>query len=142
MLTIRFSRTGKSKQPYFRVIVSEKRRDPWAKYLELLGNYNPRTKKAELKVERIKHWLSVGAQASNSIHNFLINQGIIAGKKKKVVKITNVRKEKMAKAKAEKTAAEAKTAEIKTETVKTETPAAAEETAAVKPEQNQETEQK
>ena len=71
MLTIRFSRTGKSKQPYFRVIVSEKRRDPWGKYLELLGNYNPRTKKAELKVERIKHWLSVGAQPSERVAKFL-----------------------------------------------------------------------
>lgn len=94
--------------------MSEKHKDPWGNYLELLGNYNPRTKKAQLKVERIKHWLAVGAQASNSIHNFLINQGIITGKKKKVVKITKARKEKMAKAKAEKAAATAKP-EAKTE---------------------------
>ena len=101
MLSIRFSRTGKKKQPYFRVILTEKQKDPWGKYIELLGNYNPRTKEAKLKEDRIKYWLSVGAQATVSIHNLLVKLNIIEGKKKNPVKVSNDRRAKMAKNKAE-----------------------------------------
>jgi len=101
MLSIRFSRTGKKKQPYFRVILTERQKDPWGKYIELLGNYNPRTKVANLKEDRIKYWLSVGAQATVSIHNLLIKQGLIEGKKKNPVKVSKTRQERMKKAKGE-----------------------------------------
>lgn len=101
MLTIRLSRIGKKKQPSYRLIISEKTKDPWGKYLELLGTFDPRSKKLDLKIERIKYWLSVGAQTSNTINNLLIKAGVITGKKKKVVKLTTQRREKMAaKAKA------------------------------------------
>lgn len=96
MLTIRLSRIGKKKQPSYRLIISEKSRDPWGKYLELLGNFDPRTKKLDFKIERIKYWLAVGAQTSNTVNNLLIKTGIITGKKKKVVRLTNKRREKMA----------------------------------------------
>ena len=45
MLTIRLSRRGKSAQIAYRLIVSEKARDTYAKSLEILGSYNPNTKK-------------------------------------------------------------------------------------------------
>lgn len=119
MLTIRLSRIGKRKQPTYRVIISEKSQDPYGHYLELLGNYNPRTKALNVKADRIKYWISKGAQTSASINNLLINAKIIEGKKMKVVKISNDRKEKMAKAKAEEAKAKgsltAKPAETKTE---------------------------
>lgn len=101
MLTIRLSRIGKRKQPTYRVIISEKSKDPYGHYLELLGNYNPRTKALNVKADRIKYWLSKGAQTSASVNNLLINAKVIEGKKMKVVRISNDRKEKMAKAKSE-----------------------------------------
>lgn len=93
MLTIRLSRIGKRKQPTYRIIILEKKKDPFGDYLELLGNYNPRTKEINLKVERIKYWLSVGAETSNTVYNLLVKEGIIEAKdKKRSVKITKKRK--------------------------------------------------
>ena len=110
MLTIRFSRTGKKKQPQYRVIVSEKHRDPWGKYLELLGDFNPHTKEVNLKADRIKYWLSVGAQTSNSVYNLLLKQGIVEGAKKKSVSLSKKRIAKKA-VKDGEAAAKAKPAE-------------------------------
>ena len=101
MLTIRLSRIGKKKQPYYRLVISEKRKDPWGDYLELLGNYNPRTKEINLKVDRIKHWLSVGAQPSNTVSNLLVKEGVIEDGKKKSVSISKKRKGRKEKSKIE-----------------------------------------
>lgn len=87
MLKICLSRVGKKKQPSYRIIVTEKSRDPWGKFLEILGNYNPRTKEKNLKSERIKYWLSKGAQPSNTVWNMLVNENIVKGAKRKVVSI-------------------------------------------------------
>jgi small subunit ribosomal protein S16 len=112
MLTIRLQRIGKRKQPYYRLIISEKGRDTQAKSLEILGNYGPTEvpKVLSLNVDRIKYWLSVGAQTSNTIHNLFVREGIIKADKKKSVTITNKRKAKIDKKKTE---AEAKIAEAK-----------------------------
>jgi small subunit ribosomal protein S16 len=99
MLVIRFSRTGKTKQANFKLIVSEKTKDPWGNYLENLGNYNPRTKVAELKADRIKYWLAKGAQPSATVWNLLVSKGITEGKKQKVTKISKKRAAKIAEAK-------------------------------------------
>lgn len=95
MLTIRLSRIGKRKQPTYRLVIMEKTKDPWSRYLELLGNYNPRSKQLNLKAERIKYWLAHGAESSATVNNLLIKAGIIQGKKRKVVKITKRRQEKL-----------------------------------------------
>jgi small subunit ribosomal protein S16 len=92
MLTIRLARIGKKSQPSFRVIVSEKSKDTRGDYLENLGFYNPRTKEIKLKVERIKYWLSKGAQTSDTVWNLLVNQQIVAGPKRKI-KIRKKKKE-------------------------------------------------
>ena len=115
MLMIKLSRFGKKKQPTFRLLVVEKAKDPWGDFLENLGNYNPRTKKAELKVERIKYWLSVGAQPTDSVHNFLVTQSIISEKKRSITKLTGRRREKLGMNKKEEPtkATEAKPAEEK-----------------------------
>ncbi|MCX6785668.1 MAG: 30S ribosomal protein S16 [Candidatus Komeilibacteria bacterium] len=107
MLSIRFTRVGKKGQPTYRLIVVDKHKDPWGRYLELLGNYNPKTKTSAIKAERIKYWLSVGAQASSTVHNFLIKQGVTTGKNKRTVRISKVRQGKMDKKKAESAAAKA-----------------------------------
>jgi len=98
MLAIRFSRTGKKKQPYFRIIVNEKTKDPWGDFLENLGVYNPRTKVADLKADRIKYWLSKGAQPSATVWNLLVSKEIVEGKKKKVTRISKKRAAKIVEA--------------------------------------------
>lgn len=127
MLMIRFTRIGKKKQPSYRIIISEKTRDPWGRYLELLGNYNPRSKVANIKADRVKHWLAKGAQASPSVHNLLIKQGLIADtRKKKSVAISKKRREKIDAKKAANGSAELTTGEPKVEIPKEEPKAAAE----------------
>lgn len=83
MLMIRLARFGKKQQPVFRVVINEKSKGVGGDYLELLGTYNPRTKKLDLKTERITYWLSKGAQTSPTIHNLLVDQKIITGPKRK-----------------------------------------------------------
>jgi small subunit ribosomal protein S16 len=77
---------GKNKQPTYRLVISEKNKDPWGNSLEILGNYNPRTnpKTINLNAERIKYWIGKGAQTSATIHNLLVDQGIISATKRKV----------------------------------------------------------
>ena len=103
MLRIRLQRIGKKKQPVYRFIVSEKTKDTQAGSLEILGQYNPvlKEKLINMNAERIKHWISVGAQPSATVNNILINAGIIEGKKQKSVTITNKRKAKLDKKKEE-----------------------------------------
>jgi small subunit ribosomal protein S16 len=93
MLTIKLSRKGKKNQPFFRVILLENHKDPWGNFLEDLGFFNPLTKKISLKAERIKYWISQGAQPSGTVHNLLVNQRIIKGKKVKVTSLSNKRKQ-------------------------------------------------
>lgn len=109
MLSIRLSRTGKKKQPSYRVVVMDKRRDPWGKSLEILGHRNPRSKETVLKEERIKYWLDQGAQASNSVWNMLVDAGIVQGDKRGVTHISKKRSSKTKAAEeAKKEAEEAK----------------------------------
>ena len=50
--------------------------------METVGSWNPLTKEKVLKTERIKYWLSVGAQPSPTVFNLLVSEKIIEGKKK------------------------------------------------------------
>ncbi len=89
---IRLARKGKIKQPTYRLIVSEKTKDTFGTFLEELGYYNPRSKEIQLKTERLKYWLSQGAQTSPTIHNLLLDQKVIAGKKVKASKSKSKKK--------------------------------------------------
>jgi len=99
MLTIRLTRVGKTKQPEYRFIISEKTRDPWGKALEILGHYNPRSNpaKIELKKERIEHWLSKGAQCSDTVWNIFVDQKVVKGEKRKLSTMTKRHTERLAK---------------------------------------------
>ncbi|MBI2050979.1 MAG: 30S ribosomal protein S16 [Parcubacteria group bacterium] len=83
MLAIRLQRIGKKNRPSYRVVVSEHKRDLYGRHNEILGNYDPVAipKTISLKADRIKYWLSVGAQPSATVHNLLVKQGVIEGKK-------------------------------------------------------------
>ncbi len=82
MLVIRLFRTGKRNQPFFKIVVNDKRKSSKAgRYTEEVGFYNPLKKERNLNKERIKYWLSVGAQPSATVHNMLVTEKIIEGKK-------------------------------------------------------------
>jgi small subunit ribosomal protein S16 len=82
MITIRLTRVGKKNDPSFRVIVVESKRKPQpGNYLEMVGSYDPRSDRIELKADRIKHWIDMGAQTSDTVHNLLVSQKIIDAKK-------------------------------------------------------------
>jgi small subunit ribosomal protein S16 len=86
MLMIRFQRIGRTNDPAFRIVILEKERAAKAgNILELLGTYNPRSKALTIDGEKIKAWIAKGAQPTDSIHNLLVNKGIIAGKKVNVL---------------------------------------------------------
>ena len=78
MLTIRLSRIGKKKRPFYRVVVIERTRPRDGRVRELVGTYDPLKKPAEIKLdaERIKYWLGVGAQPSNTVRSFIRLQKI------------------------------------------------------------------
>jgi len=124
MLSIRLSRTGKKKQPHYRIIVIDKQRDPWGKSLEILGSRNPRSKEMTLKEDRVKYWLEKGAQPSNSVWNLLVEAGIVKGDKRGVTHISKKRKNRAAEAEAEAKEKEAPPAdEANPEETTTEAPA-------------------
>jgi small subunit ribosomal protein S16 len=81
MLSIRLKRIGKKHQAAFRVVIGEARSKLKGDYTEDLGWYNPHLKKGGFNAERIKYWMSVGAKASDTVHNLLVKHGIIEGKK-------------------------------------------------------------
>ncbi|OHB17428.1 MAG: 30S ribosomal protein S16 [Parcubacteria group bacterium RIFCSPLOWO2_01_FULL_40_65] len=86
MLKIRLMRIGKRGQAYFRVVVQEQRSKNKGKYLEDLGSWNPHKNDFQIKEERVKHWLSNGAKPTDTVHNFLVDKGIIEGPKVKKVR--------------------------------------------------------
>lgn len=73
MLKIRLQRIGKRGQAYFRVVVLEHTKKPKGKFLELLGSYDPHKKEFKVKMDRIEHWVSKGAQMSSTVNNLLVN---------------------------------------------------------------------
>jgi ribosomal protein S16 len=78
VLTIRLARIGKKKKPFYRVVVIERTRPRNGRVKELVGTYDPLKKPAEIKLdsERIKYWLGVGAQPSDTVRSFLKLQKI------------------------------------------------------------------
>lgn len=81
MLRIRFSRVGRRNQPHFRIVVQEHTVKPTGKFIELLGSYDPRTKKRMIKADRVQYWLEHGAQTTATVHNLLVDEGIIKAPK-------------------------------------------------------------
>ena len=82
MLKIRLQRKGKKNQPFFKIVVTEeKNSSTGGRFVEELGFYNPLTKEKSIKGDRAKYWMSVGAKPSDTMHNMLIAEGVIKGKK-------------------------------------------------------------
>jgi len=126
MLKVRLQRVGRKNDPSFRVVVTDSRRGPKSgNFIEILGSYDARQGKPNLKADRIKHWISVGAQTSGTVHNLLVSEGVIEGNKKNVLpKKSPIVKEGTEEVKAEASPEpEVEAEETKEETKKEETAA-------------------
>ena len=75
-------RIGRKNQPSFKIVVTEKTKSSTGgRFVEEVGFYNPVTKEKVLKPERLKYWISQGAQPTSTIANLLISEKVIEGKK-------------------------------------------------------------
>ena len=82
MLAIRLFRVGKKNQPAFKIVVTDKKNaSTRGRFVEEVGFYNPLTKQRNLKGDRVKYWMSVGAKPSETVHNMLVSDKIIEGAK-------------------------------------------------------------
>ena len=84
MLMIRLQRVGRVHEPTFRLVLVDSKRGPKSgQAIEVLGNHDTRKEKknSNFNADRIKYWISKGAQLSDTVHNLLINKKIITGKK-------------------------------------------------------------
>lgn len=84
MVRLRLMRLGRRHRPFYRLNAIDQRTRRNGKVIENLGWFNPiapeGTQKLELKVDRIKHWLSQGAQPSDTVRDILGREGILEGK--------------------------------------------------------------
>lgn len=90
MLKIRLQRIGRKNDPAFRVVLTDSKNSTKSgRFLELLGTYNPKIAEKKDRTifanDRIKYWMGKGAQLSDTMHNFLVHQKVIDGKKVNVL---------------------------------------------------------
>jgi small subunit ribosomal protein S16 len=86
MLKIRLQRIGRKNDPAFRVVLTDSKNSTKSgKFKEILGSYNVKKGEVLFKQDRISYWMSQGAKTSDTIHNFLVHQKLIEGKKKNVL---------------------------------------------------------
>ncbi|MBU1557844.1 30S ribosomal protein S16 [Patescibacteria group bacterium] len=108
MLKIRLQRVGRKHDPSFRIVLTDSKNGPKSgNFLEILGNYDAKKDVRKIEGDRVKELVAQGAQVSDTVHNILITEKIIEGKKINVLpkKSPIVNEEKI---KAEAEAAEAK----------------------------------
>ena len=81
MVTIRLTRVGAKKRPFFRVVVCEGRSPRDGAFVETLGFYNPRTSPETLtiKFDRLNYWLGQGAQPSSTLRTLVDRHKAEAG---------------------------------------------------------------
>lgn len=86
MLKIRLQRIGRKNDPAFRVVLTDSKNSTKSgRFLEILGTYNPKEGHVKFESEQIKHWISKGAQLSETMHNFMVHEKVITGKKVNVL---------------------------------------------------------
>jgi small subunit ribosomal protein S16 len=82
-LKIRMSRAGAKKRPFFHIVVADSRSPRDGRFIEKVGHYNPmldhgHKDRIKLEIDRVKHWLSVGALPSERVARFLGAAEVIA----------------------------------------------------------------
>src|SRR3990167_7066524 len=82
MLKIRLQRIGRVHEPSFRLVLTDSKNSTKSgRFKEVLGSYDPRKSTDSIDAERIKHWLSTGANPTDTVHNLLVKHRIINAKK-------------------------------------------------------------
>ncbi len=75
MVTIRLSRGGAKKQPFYHIVATDSRAKRDGRYIERLGYYNPVARGdaqgVQIDLERVDHWVSNGAQLSDRVRNIV-----------------------------------------------------------------------
>ena len=77
-VSIRLSRGGSKKRPYYRIVVADSRNARDGRFIETVGRYNPQTEPSTIAInaERVQHWLDRGAQPTEAVAKLLKTQGI------------------------------------------------------------------
>jgi small subunit ribosomal protein S16 len=77
---IRLQRTGAKKKPFYRIVVANSEAPRGGRFLEIVGTYNPLTEPATItiKEDKIREWLTRGAQVTGTVQNILKKEGIAA----------------------------------------------------------------
>lgn len=80
MVKIRLARIGAKNKPAYRIVAIDSKKPRDGKFIEILGFYDPKTEPATIKIkeDRIKYWLSVGAQPSETVEKILKNLGVLS----------------------------------------------------------------
>ena len=78
---IRLARAGAKRRPYYHIVVADSRSPRDGKFIEKIGSYNPmlpadHADRLRLQEERVKHWLSVGAEATDRVARFIGRAGL------------------------------------------------------------------
>jgi small subunit ribosomal protein S16 len=82
MLKIRLQRTGRKRESTFRIVLTDSKNGPKSgRFKEILGSYNPGTNEKTIKADRATYWIGNGAQVSGTVHNILVGEGVIKGRK-------------------------------------------------------------
>jgi small subunit ribosomal protein S16 len=79
LVTMRLTRIGSKKRPYYRIVVIDKRRARNGRFLEVLGQYNPIANPVQMEInsERALYWLSKGAQPSETVASILRKKEVV-----------------------------------------------------------------
>jgi ribosomal protein S16 len=77
MLTIRFKPVGRKHRKSYRIVVAEKQSHPTKSFLEVLGWYNPYSKESALKEDRLKYYIGLNIEISDSVKSLLKKNSLI-----------------------------------------------------------------
>jgi small subunit ribosomal protein S16 len=119
MLVIRMARAGTKKRPVYHIVVADSRSPRDGRFIERLGYFNPllpkeKTERLKLDLEKVKAWMTKGAQPSDRVMRFLDAAGILKRPKRNNPERAVPRKERKANEEAAKAAAAAAPAAAKT----------------------------
>jgi small subunit ribosomal protein S16 len=112
MLVIRMARAGTKKRPFYHIVVADSRSPRDGRFIERLGYFNPllpkeKTERLKLDLEKVKTWMTKGAQPSDRVMRFLDAAGVMQRPKRNNPERAVPRKERKAKEEAAKAAAAA-----------------------------------
>jgi small subunit ribosomal protein S16 len=109
MLTIRMARAGTKKRPFYHIVVADSRAPRDGRFIERIGHFNPllpkdKTERLKLDLDKVKAWMTKGAQPSDRVMRFLDAAGVMQRKKRNNPIKAVPRKERKAQAEAAKAA--------------------------------------